>query len=751
MYYTNKFISILFVLALTVHHYHHQIECHRTDGLHKFYQSKLAANQTSNVNSKASSYKIGFGIGDITGPAAEINMMGYAKIGQDTKGIHMRLYSRAVIIADQTGSRICYVNVDLASTTQIVKILVIEQLEKLFGIGVYGHENVMIGATHTHSGPGGYFQYLLYIITQEGYINNSITAITEGIVKSISDAHYNLRPGQLTYNKGELLDTSVNRSPASYIMNPNMSVQSMDYIIINLFKDKAIDTNGTLMGIIDWFAVHGTSMNNTNKLISSDNKGYAAMRYEEDYNGRLRIGKGPFVAIFAQANEGDSSPNTKGARCLDTGLPCDFIHGTCNNKNELCVASGPGKDMFESTKIIGERQYEKAKELAKETGELVQGRIRYVYQNINMTERTVNLDNNTMVKTCAAALGYSFAAGTSDGEGAQFFQQGTKLGDESKFFDFIRNIITKPSEEILECQKPKAVLLPVGEMKFPYQWTPEIMPTQMFEIGDLVLVGLPAEFTTMSGRRIREDIEKIYEDSGRKVHVILSGLVNSYSNYVTTYEEYQLQRYEGGSTLFGQYTLHAYRDQFKNLAKSLTSGETVSLGPKLPNFIKTEISLKPGVLYDWPISKYFGEVLTDALEQYYAGSRVKVKFCGANPRNNLHLEGTFLTVERLKNGTQWEVQATDAHWETMFIWNRNSTLLGTSEVTVMWDIPLDVEPGTYRIRYFGDSKSLRQKIEPFVGETRPFQVRSLSEFENEIYSFVKRFDLSQKGSFPSWK
>ena len=83
--------------------------------------------------------------------------------------------------------------------------------------------------------------------------------------------------------------------------------------------------------------------------------------------------------------------------------------------------------MFESTKIIGERQYEKAKELAKETGELVQGRIRYVYQNINMTERTVNLDNNTMVKTCAAALGYSFAAGTSDGEGAQFVCIGYKF------------------------------------------------------------------------------------------------------------------------------------------------------------------------------------------------------------------------------------------------------------------------------------------------------------------------------------
>ncbi|KFM73035.1 hypothetical protein X975_00114, partial [Stegodyphus mimosarum] len=29
-------------------------------------------------------YKIGVGIADITGPAAEINMMGYAQIGQRT-------------------------------------------------------------------------------------------------------------------------------------------------------------------------------------------------------------------------------------------------------------------------------------------------------------------------------------------------------------------------------------------------------------------------------------------------------------------------------------------------------------------------------------------------------------------------------------------------------------------------------------------------------------------------------------------
>ena len=38
------------------------------------------------------------------------------------------------------------------------------------------------------------------------------------------------------------------------------------------------------MYIFSWFAVHCTSMNNTNKLISSDNKGYASYLMESYQN-----------------------------------------------------------------------------------------------------------------------------------------------------------------------------------------------------------------------------------------------------------------------------------------------------------------------------------------------------------------------------------------------------------------------------------------------------------------------------------
>ena len=70
--------------------------------------------------------------------------------------------------------------------------------------------------------------------------------------------------------------------------------------------------------------------------------------------------KGSFVAAFASTNLGDVSPNTMGAKCLDTGLPCDFVDGTCNGRVQLCAGVGPGKDMVDSTRIIGTKLFDKA-------------------------------------------------------------------------------------------------------------------------------------------------------------------------------------------------------------------------------------------------------------------------------------------------------------------------------------------------------------------------------------------------------
>lgn len=70
--------------------------------------------------------------------------------------------------------------------------------------------------------------------------------------------------------------------------------------------------------------------------------------------------QGPFVAAFASSNLGDVSPNIKGPKCQKTGKPCDLHYSTCSDPGDACIASGPGKDMFESTAIIADRLFKKA-------------------------------------------------------------------------------------------------------------------------------------------------------------------------------------------------------------------------------------------------------------------------------------------------------------------------------------------------------------------------------------------------------
>lgn len=77
----------------------------------------------------SSEYLIGVGTYDITGPAADVNMMGYANADQIASGIHFRLRARAFIVAEPQGNRVVFVNLDACMASQIVTIKVLERLK----------------------------------------------------------------------------------------------------------------------------------------------------------------------------------------------------------------------------------------------------------------------------------------------------------------------------------------------------------------------------------------------------------------------------------------------------------------------------------------------------------------------------------------------------------------------------------------------------------------------------------------------
>jgi neutral ceramidase len=114
-------------------------------------------------------------------------------------------------------------------------------------------------------------------------------------------------------------------------------------------------------------------------------------------------------------------------------------------------------------------------------------------------------------------------------------------------------------------------------------------------------------------------------------------------------------------------------------------------------------------------------VQTDVAKSYTAGDTAFAVFVGANPRNNLRLEQTYLTVDRL-SGSTWTPYRSDSHPSTRFVWNRTSTILGTSTANVSWTVEAGTPAGSYRLTYYGDSKPLIGSISSFVGHSATFTV-----------------------------
>lgn len=749
-------------------------------------------------------FYVGTGIYDMTGPAAQINFMGYAKATQTGHGIHLRLRSRAFIMSeasthsatihpdmedersellqqeqltettpslvpgflrglwkrnpDSSGmpamleevsrldpdKTICFVSADIGMGSDLLTNRVVKRLEELLpeqqptqgGEGPRRRlchlENLSISGTHTHSAPAGFLQYTLYQITSKGFSSEVFDTYVESIAHSIFRAYQNLHSGSIKMQQGLLYDANTNRSPSSYLLNPQFEQdmykndgdtdKTMLQLILSQHSSHIVDSHVEIsnstrpVGLLNWFAVHGTSMNGTNTLISGDNKGYASYLMEKHLNGlEVLPGQGDFVAAFASTNLGDVSPNTDGPRCLDSGEPCDLVTSTCHGRSDLCVASGPGRNMEESTEIIGRKQFDYANQMMEQLVEvdptntsLLDAPIAYRHSFIDMSNTTVTLENGEIVKTCPAALGYAMAAGTTDGPGMFDFSQGQNTSNP--FWNFIGGFLSPPSTEQKECHHPKPILLNTGEASLPYSWDPKTVPISVFRVGNLLILNVPCEFTTMAGRRLRRAVGKVAKKLGMdSPEITIAGLANSYTHYVTTFEEYAGQRYEAASTLYGPHTLSAYIQEFKRLTSDLLQNKPSISNDPPDDLQRKQISLITPVIIDTiGFGQKFGSVAVDSNDHYVAGGTVHISFRSANPRNDQRIEGTFMTVDHLQDDGSWATVYVDGDWCTKYVWRPLEdvgTTLGISFADLYWDIPLDQEQGIYRLCHFGTRKT----------------------------------------------
>lgn len=499
----------------------------------------------------------------------------------------------------------------------------------------------------------------------------------DGSLKAIKIAHESITPGYVGVSNTTVLNANINRSAFAYLANPpaerDKYAYDVDKEMTMIRFQRASDRKN--IGILTFFPVHGTSAYANNTHVTGDNKGVAQTLFEKAMADDQNAAPG-FVAGFSQANVGDTTPRTEGAWCDDgSGQMCSFETSTCSGKPDACRGRGPLfakldlgiSDCYEN----GKHQFQPALDLYKSfdtsAKSLSDPNVGAFHFFQDMRYFNFHLPNGTAVQTCPAALGYSFAAGTSDLPGPFDFTQGDSgKPSANPIWQIVSGVIKTPSAQQKACQEPKPILLDVGELSIPYAWTPNIVDVQLFRLGSLFIIVSPSEVSTMAGRRWKTAVANAAVSEGlvsENPTVVLGSPANTYAHYVVTPEEYGVQRYEGASTLYGKWTLDAYMNLTVGNIKYLSGNSTLpSQGVLPPDNRGNSFNFITGVVMDNPpIGKAFGAVLTQPNTTYAKGSVISATFVGANPRNNLRLDGTYAAIEKLQDG-KWVQIRDDSDW-----------------------------------------------------------------------------------------
>ena len=245
-----------------------------------------------------------------------------------------------------------------------------EVLDDVFDVSPFTEANVAVSATHAHSAAGGFSSHALYNVTVGGAVGETREALVYGIadalVDALDDCAFNLgRDAIVSLARTEVgVGASANRSKPAYAKNPaaeraRYSQGDADRRMTVLFatrprrafgydadaehlpetyvgRDPDGPTECAVAGALAWFAVHGTSLGNANRLVSGDNKGVAAWLAEtvlrapsveervagkealKEAFGTLGEGEEGDEGEASEASEADSADSANSANSADS-------------------------------------------------------------------------------------------------------------------------------------------------------------------------------------------------------------------------------------------------------------------------------------------------------------------------------------------------------------------------------------------------------------------------------------------------
>jgi len=660
----------------------------------------------------------GFGRADLTPPPG-VGMTGYGPDSPQSIGWRHRLFARALVLDDGKGGRLALVVADLTHISPTLHRLAAQRL-RASGSPI-GADHLILSATHTHAGPGNYYeveQYNAQAGRFSGYDEAMVDFLVDGIVRAVGAAEANLAPAVAGWRDGLVEGFSWNRSMRAYGRNvPDPDFDTLGRLdrrwsVLRIDRCASGWRDCRPAGAFSVFAIHGTSYPPANALLDGDVHALVERGLEEtilrqnptltgcDGTPVPATGRCDFLAkafhLFANGTEGDASPisamPTKGTRCLEL---MRFLQGTRPGGPRTPPAPEAWHADSDAVRACLARAADSTKALGDAMSvavAMIYGRDAPLHRDLDLAVAFRTLDLRTLTGPDALCdrgprTGTANIGGSEDGP-TRF--RGWKVGwIISLGFDEEGGGVRSPRD----CQGAKSGLLePLQGWILQEHGLPHLAQIAVVRIGDRLLAAVPAEVTTTAGRRMRRAVSAAYAsavgpagDSIPLSHVMVMSLTNGFMQYITTPEEYTAQEYEGGSNLWGPHTVVVFAEELARLAESLPGRPIVEVDSMVVGPGATTVRFPPRA------GPSGGERKIEELT--CRGRVVRVTWIDAPPGRLAIAGEAVIRFERRVAGA-WRTMAwDDQHEVTVFV---EQSVKDGYRWAAEWS-PRDLQAGEYRV------------------------------------------------------
>lgn len=287
-------------------------------------------------------------------------MAGNVRLDNRSRGVHDNIYCNILILSDNT-TKVCLLGFDLIGLEYKTCIDIKERIEKATNIPA---ANIVMWATHTHSGPDtGMRMYQGAEDSINAYIEKMAVAVTDGV----TEANKKYEEVILKSGKTKVPDLNFNRrlvkKDGSVVMNfedfkLNDIIGTTGPVDNELITLSVWDKNDRLFALLVNFTLHPAILVGYKWLISRDFINYLDEYISDNYNDQV-------VTLFANGAEG--------------------------NINHLNYQKPSQLRSFEEAEKVG-RQLGTYVKYSINDSSLLDGKIRFISENVSIPLRGITED-----------------------------------------------------------------------------------------------------------------------------------------------------------------------------------------------------------------------------------------------------------------------------------------------------------------------------------------------------------------------